>query len=173
MSKVYVISDLHLSHLNMALHRGFSSIESHDNYIIEQWNGVINKRDTVWILGDITMEKSTPYPILSKLNGIKKIVLGNHDKPSHSKELLKYANVVCGMTRYKNFILTHCPIHESQLIKVYGNIHGHLHENSLNDPRYINVSCEVVGYTPVLIDAITSSCQQKKFVFPSKWQIEL
>jgi len=135
----------------MALKRGFSDIESHDNHIISQWNSVVTKRDVVWILGDITMEKSSPYALLDKLNGIKKIVLGNHDKPNHSKELLKYANAVCGMFKYKEYMMSHCPIHPDELIRFKGNIHGHIHENSINDSRYINVSCEVVDYTPQLI----------------------
>ena len=61
MGKVFIISDLHLSHKNMAIKRGFKDEAEHDNFIIEQWNKVVSKKDTVWILGDITMEKSTPF----------------------------------------------------------------------------------------------------------------
>jgi calcineurin-like phosphoesterase family protein len=28
------------------------------------------------------------------------------------------------------------------------NIHGHVHENTLDDKRYINVSAEVIDYRP-------------------------
>lgn len=134
----------------MAIKRGFKDEIEHDNHIIEQWNKVVTKRDTVWILGDITMEKSTPYPLLDKLNGYKKVVLGNHDQPQHIPELLKHVNSVCGMIKYKGYILSHCPIHESEIRRFAKNIHGHVHENSLDDERYINVSCEVVNYTPIL-----------------------
>jgi calcineurin-like phosphoesterase family protein len=149
MGKIFIISDLHFSHKNMALKRGFKDEIEHDNFIIEQWNKVVSKKDTVWILGDITMEKSTPYTLLDKLNGYKKVVLGNHDQPQHVPELLKYVNSVCGMIKYKGFIFTHCPIHESEICRFSKNIHGHVHENSLADDRYINVSCEAVNYTPV------------------------
>ncbi len=151
MSKVYVISDLHLSHKNMAIKRGFKDEIEHDNFIIEQWNKVVLKKDTVWILGDITMEKTSPYELLDKLNGFKKVVLGNHDKPQHVLKLLSYVNSVCGMIKHKGFILSHCPIHESELFRFSKNIHGHVHENTLPDKRYINVSCEAVNYTPQLI----------------------
>lgn len=151
MSKVYIISDPHFSHKNMALRRGFTDEVEHDYHIIEKWNSVISKKDTVWILGDITMEKTSPYYLLDSLNGIKKVVLGNHDQPQHVPELLKYVNSVCGMIKYKNFILSHCPIHESELKRFEKNIHGHVHENTLSDSRYINVSCEVIDYTPQLI----------------------
>lgn len=152
--KQYVIADLHFSHLNMALKRGFSSMEEHDQHIVDRWNSVVRKKDTVWILGDITMEKTSPYHLLDKLNGYKKVVLGNHDNGNHIPELLKHVNSVCGMVKHKGFLLTHCPVHESQLERYDANIHGHVHENSLEDYRYINVSAEVLDYTPVEIDAL-------------------
>lgn len=149
MGNVYLISDLHFGHENMAIKRGFSSAEEQDNHIIECWNKVVNKKDVVWILGDITMERPHHYHLLDELKGFKKVVLGNHDKPQHVPELLKYVNSVCGMIKYKGYILTHCPIHPSEIERFGGNIHGHVHENSLEDSRYINVSCEAVDYTPV------------------------
>jgi calcineurin-like phosphoesterase family protein len=161
MSNVYVISDLHFSHRNMAIKRGFQTTEEHDEHIIEQWNQTVNKKDTVWILGDISMEKSGPYALLCRLNGIKKVVLGNHDQPQHVPEMLRYVRSVCGMVKYKGFILTHCPMHESEVGRFTKNIHGHVHENSLDDDRYINVSCEVVDYRPVLIRDIEN--REKKY----------
>jgi len=154
MSRVFFISDLHLGHKNMAIKRGFKDEVEHDNHIISQWNKAVGKRDTVWILGDITMEKTSPYPLLNSLNGLKKVVLGNHDRPNHIPELLKYVNSVCGLITYKGFVLSHCPIHGSEIGRFRKNIHGHVHEKSLKDSRYINVSCEVVDYTPVLFDKI-------------------
>jgi calcineurin-like phosphoesterase family protein len=156
MGVVRFIADLHLSHKNMAIHRGFNNYEEHDEHIIKNWNNVVNKRDTVWILGDVTLNKSKPYEILNKLNGIKKVVLGNHDEPQHVPELLKYVNKVAGMIDYKKeFILTHCPIHPSQLDYRYSyNIHGHVHTKSIEDPRYINVCAEMIDYTPKTLEEL-------------------
>jgi len=103
------------------------------------------------LLGDVTMERAN-YEIISRLNGYKKVILGNHDQPQHVPELLKYVNSVCGMYKYKGNILTHCPIHPSELNRFAYNIHGH--ENSLSNYQYINVSCEVVDYTPRLIEEL-------------------
>jgi calcineurin-like phosphoesterase family protein len=148
MSKVFFISDLHLSHNNMAKLRGFESIDEHDNHIVTEWNKVVSKRDIVWLLGDITMEKRTPYPILEKLNGFIRVVAGNHDRPQDMHELLKYVQSVSGMVNYKGFALTHCPIHESEIDRFRGNIHGHVHADTLPDHRYINVSAENIDYIP-------------------------
>ncbi len=155
MSIVRFISDLHFGHINMAIRRGFTTVDEHDVYIIEQWNKIVNKRDITYILGDITMEKTSSYYLLNRLNGTKKVILGNHDKQSPVPELLKYVSFVGGMVQYKGYILTHCPIHPSQLELRYSkNIHGHVHLNSLGDERYINVSAEVVNYTPKTLDEL-------------------
>jgi calcineurin-like phosphoesterase family protein len=160
MSIVRYISDLHLNHNNMALRRGFVNFEEHDQYIIKNWNNVVNKRDVVYILGDVTFEKSTPYILLEQLNGIKKVILGNHDKPQHVPELLKYVNNVASMKylkdkRFGNIIFTHAPIHPCELEYRYNiNIHGHVHENTLEDKRYINVSAEVIDFKPKTLEEL-------------------
>lgn len=99
MSRVYLISDPHFGHESMVKHRGFSCAEEQDNLIVENWNKIVNKRDTVWILGDITMEKAD-YEVLSKLNGTVNVVLGNHDLSHHTREMMKHVNKVGGAVKY-------------------------------------------------------------------------
>ena len=146
----YLFSDPHFHHENMAKHRGFSSAEEMNELIVKNWNNTISKRDAVFLLGDITMEKKQ-YEILGRLQGMIHVILGNHDQRQHIREMLNYVHSVSGMIDYKKMvILTHCPIHPSQLELRYShNIHGHVHENSLDDPRYINVCAEMINYTPV------------------------
>lgn len=123
--KIFVISDFHFSHKNMALHRGFVDVEEHDEHIIKMYNSVVRKKDTVYILGDVTMEASHPYKLLQRLCGIKNVILGNHDQRTHVPELLKYINSVAGMIKLKDCWLTHCPIHPNQMGKNLLNLHGH------------------------------------------------
>jgi calcineurin-like phosphoesterase family protein len=158
MSIVRFIADLHLSHANMAIRRGFATIAEHDAHIIAQWNSVVDKRDVTYILGDVTMEKSAPYALLDQLNGIKHVVLGNHDRRQDVAKLLEHVASVAGMVQYKGVILTHCPIHPSELeYRFPRNIHGHIHDKQvmrphrdteIPDERYICVSCERVEYKP-------------------------
>ena len=160
MSVVRYISDLHLSHNNMAIKRGFKNYEEHDEYIIKTWNSIVSKKDVTYILGDVTFEKSKPYEILNRLNGIKKVILGNHDEPQHVPYLLQYVNNVCALKYLKhkefgNIILSHAPIHPQELeYRFKLNIHGHVHENTLEDKRYINVSAEVIDYKPKLLSEL-------------------
>lgn len=153
MSKVYAFGDTHFGHKNMALKRGFKTIEEHDSYIISQWNSVVTKRDKVFLLGDITMEKSN-YAILKKLKGNKVVILGNHDKGGHVPELLKYVSSVCGSVSYKGCILTHIPIHPQEFYRWRLNIHAHTHEVVIQDERYKCVSAESIGYIPVELSTL-------------------
>ena len=139
-------------------------MEEHDEYIIAKWNSVVSKRDVTYILGDVTMEKSAPYHLLDRLNGIKHVVLGNHDRRQDVKKLLEHVESVAGMIQYKGIILTHCPIHPMELdYRFKHNIHGHIHEKVVMkmldgweeiDERYYCVSCERVDYTPKTLEEL-------------------
>lgn len=149
MSKVFIMSDPHFGHTNLAIHRGFKDADEQDELIIRNWNNTVGKNDLTWILGDIGMESPSHYHLLDRLNGRKRVILGNHDAPKHVPELLKYVESVGAMVKYKGYLLTHCPIHPHEMERFNVNIHGHLHEENIDDDRYINVSCEQINYTPI------------------------
>lgn len=123
MAQVYLISDTHFFHLNIAKKRGFETVEEMNDLIIKNWNSTINKNDKIFILGDCTMEKKEHYNIFGKLNGNKTFILGNHCKEQGPNDLIKYGKVA-GMLKYRGFWLTHCPIHPMEL-RGLKNIHGH------------------------------------------------
>jgi len=165
MGNVRFISDLHLGHRNMAHTRGFETADEMNEYIVKQWNSVVNKKDVTYLLGDVTMERKDGYEILNELNGRKYVVLGNHDRRQDVPALLEYVDCVAGMIDYKKYaLLTHAPVHPDELrYRFKVNIHGHVHENTIMttewcrhretdiivpDPRYKNVSAEVIDYTP-------------------------
>ena len=166
MRTVRFIADLHFGHENMAKKRGFASAEEHDEHVIKMWNSVVHKRDLTYILGDVTMETSKYYHLLDRLNGRKKVVLGNHDLPRDVPALLKHVDQVGALMRYKGVWMSHCPIHPMELdYRVRRIIHGHIHEKLVEkwftflgfkifkrvDRRYHCVSCEHVNYTPVTL----------------------
>jgi len=160
MSLVRYYSDPHFGHRNMAIKRGFKDEYEMGEHIVKEWNSVVNKKDVTYILGDITMEKSFDYYWLDQLNGIKKVILGNHDQPQHVPQLLTYVNNVAASKylRHKelgNFIITHIPIHPCELeYRFTHNIHGHVHSNSLDDKRYINVCAEMIDYKPKTLNEL-------------------
>jgi len=164
MSKVYLYADPHFGHENMAKKRGFKTVEEHDEFIVKKWNETVNKNDKIYLLGDITMEKSN-YEILKRLKGNKVVVLGNHDKPGHIPELLKYVSAVAGAIKYKGYLLTHVPIHKKEIKRFRANIHGHVHENIINNSKYVCVSAEAVNYIPLEISTININFNLKKYVY--------
>lgn len=148
MADVYLISDLHLGHKWMAHHRGFQDEFYMNEHIIEKWNKVVGKRDIVYVLGDLTMNSDKYYYELDRLKGKKRVVMGNHDNYKDVHKLLEYVEYVGGAIKYKGNILTHIPIVDEEAKMFRYNIHGHVHEHTLDSQLHINVSAEAIGYTP-------------------------
>lgn len=173
MSIVRFIGCLHLGHKSIAQYRGFNDEFYHDEHLVDQWNRIINKKDTTYILGDLTMETSKYYYILDRLKGRKIVVLGNHDRHQDIKSLLNHVESVAGMIDYKGFALTHAPIHPSEIGQYRGNIHAHIHhKNKLMDflvpksyadkdtpiisttGKYFNVDAKVIDFKPKTIEEL-------------------
>jgi len=164
MSQVRFISDYHFGHDMVARKRGFNNTFDMNEYIVEEHNKIVHKKDLTYILGDITMETIKWYFYLDQMKGRKIVMLGNHDLPKHIPELLKYVDKVGAMMKYKGIFLSHCPVHPQELeYRISRNIHGHTHEynvssvivpntrdttGNVTDVRYINVCCEKIGYRP-------------------------
>lgn len=180
---VFFIGCLHLSHRWMANHRGFTDEFYHDEFLIDSWNSTVkSKKSLIWVLGDISMETAAPYPLLDRLLGTKRVVLGNHDRHQDVRELLKYVETVAGMVDYKGFVLTHCPIHPNEMRFCRGNVHAHTHENDLhevviseryNDPgsqqkptlnKYLNVDAHRLNYKPMSLDQVLEHFMLKETV---------
>ena len=155
MAQTFFISDLHLGHRNIlkfSPDRGGETIDEHDHWLVEQWNSRVTKRDIVYVLGDICFDMEK-MPLISEMNGRKKMVRGNHDK-FDTQVYLKYFEDVLGFTKYHEFWLSHCPIHETELRGKH-NIHGHVHQNvQIENPMYIPVCVEQLNGIPVSLDEL-------------------
>lgn len=164
MSTVYMISDTHFGHNNIPRYRpNFGTLEAHDTYIFNQIMQTITKRDTLWILGDIafSMQAFNKYivPIAEKA-AVMNVCLGNHDNERIDAPLVQsYIDLginVYGITKYKRAWVSHAPVHPAEL-RGKINIHGHVHGDTIPDGRYVNVSCEAIGYTPISYQSILGS----------------
>jgi calcineurin-like phosphoesterase family protein len=156
-SKVYFISDLHLGHKRICEFSGplrgdSTTVEEHDKFIVDQWNSVVTKNDLVWVLGDVCFDKAA-LPLLKQLKGSKHLVLGNHDEFTIQTYQLYFSKIV-GFTKYKGLWLSHAPIHPDEL-RGKINVHGHVHSKSIPDPRYVNVSVEVLNGKPISFEEIS------------------
>lgn len=80
----YYISDLHFYHqaLNTVMDcRGFETVEQMNQFMIDQWNSRVCKKDEVVVLGDLSWAKGEETnKVLSQLKGKIYLIEGNHDR---------------------------------------------------------------------------------------------
>jgi calcineurin-like phosphoesterase family protein len=151
---IFFTADTHLGHDKILKYasdsRGhFSSIEEHDEDLIERWNSFVGPDDIVWHLGDVCFGRSG-FNSARRLNGDKRLILGNHDILPAADYLQLFTDLH-GSVKFKGVVLlSHIPAHPQQLDKRFSiNFHGHLHCSNLDDPRYINVGVDRWSLAPV------------------------
>lgn len=131
-------SDLHFSHTRLLElcpnTRGYETIEEMNADIIKKWNEQVLPDDVVYILGDVFFCKAdTAIEILEQLNGVKHLILGNHDKVIRDNVVIQ--GYFDSINEYKviklsgkKVVLFHFPIQQWDCMH-YGSYHlyGHLH----------------------------------------------
>lgn len=160
MKNVFFISDTHFGHKNICNFtkddgsklRPWNDVSEMDEALVENWNSVVNPSDKIYHLGDVCLGKKH-LEILSRLNGKKILIRGNHDI-FEAKEYMKYFNDIRGVHVMNGMILSHIPIHDGSLERFSINVHGHLHSNrvikdGVIDPRYYSVCVEQIKFTPI------------------------
>lgn len=161
MGKTYFIADTHFNHENIIKYcdRPFEDVKQMGRKLISNWNSVVKDDDVVYILGDFALaDKPEIIWINRSLNGIKKLIIGNHDHLS----IKDYYD--CGFDRvYDKPILFndfYILSHEPQYVQnngVYANIFGHVHNNpQFRDysDRHFCCCVERIGYKPISFEEI-------------------
>ena len=133
MSNVWFCSDLHLGHKNIGKFRSplVNSTEENNQRVINDWKAVVKKTDVVYVLGDFCFDEKL-YATLDLPGRFKYLVRGNHDIFA-TQEYLKFFNEVYGLFKYKEFWLSHAPVHPDEL-RGKVNLHGHVHYESIRRP---------------------------------------
>lgn len=165
----WLTADLHLGHkyiiskaIKQSHGRDYETLEEHDAMIEDNWNSVVKPHHTVAVLGDVVFQPDR-FEILKRLNGTKILVMGNHDDYYPTSMYLESFAQIYGALKYKReFMLTHVPIHPEQFETRYKyNIHGHLHSDSIDDPRYLCVSVDQHDFKPVSFEEVASRLRQR------------
>jgi calcineurin-like phosphoesterase family protein len=162
----WFISDTHFFHTNILKFTGedgkrirpWNSLEDMHEYMITKWNSVVKDNDYVYHLGDVTFQYHNGFnELMSRLKGQKRLIIGNHDKiwnPALQRWFVK-AELWKGFFK-EGFTAVHIPLPIPSLRDGAYCVHGHVHQNTINNPNYINVCVEVRDYTPVNIDTIVA-----------------
>lgn len=177
---IWFISDHHWQHANILkftkndgslVRPGFESVEHMNEIMIERWNATVKPEDKIYHLGDIALGQKDDWPkIFSRLNGHKRLILGNHDHKD-MRRYLPFFEEIMSWRQFKDmpvpFICCHYPLREDTLNgrKSAFCVHGHIHDNLVMkngrpDPLYINVCVERRNYTPVHIEDLMAEMKK-------------
>jgi calcineurin-like phosphoesterase family protein len=185
---MFFTSDMHFGHFNMTCgpesknlcNRPWETVDEMNEALIENWNATVGPTDIVWVLGDAVMGKiADTLPLISRLNGRKALVYGNHDRMFEPKKRTewtqKYKEVgfleICKEAyihvpgQEQKVALSHFPYsgdsHDEDRFsehRLTDNgmwlLHGHVHDAWRRNGRQINVGIDVWDYKPVHIDQI-------------------
>jgi len=140
----FLTSDQHFFHENIMKYcqRPFSCVGAMNEAIVSRYCEMIGPTDEVWFLGDVTFYRGDWEPLVRSLPGIKRLIVGNHDRRKMLAPLFDTVNdnitiKTCGV----QFYLSHDPCD----LKVPANtfhIHGHKH---LKDPLNLQAGRLDVG----------------------------
>lgn len=163
---VFVTADTHFDHEKVIpyCNRPFKDVNEMNESLIDNWNSTIKNTDEVIHIGDFgfTGSRRTEY-FLSRLNGHKTLICGNHDqrKIRNSKGWM----IVKDYTKIRyngyRFVACHFPILSWDKMG-YGTImlHGHCH-GSLNQEfvkmigfPIIDIGVDCWDYKPISLDEI-------------------
>lgn len=184
MAKTYFTADLHFGDKKvMELdHRPFADLEEQDEELIRRWNAKVKDNDRVFILGDLSVysEKKT-MELVSRLNGHKHLLKGNHDKIESSQFLSLFVSV----TDYKEInvdgrhvVLCHYPIAHWRGQR-YGYVHLYGHTHKAEDAELFeaykqqciargirfygyNAGCMLHNYEPMTIEELVEEYKEQR-----------
>lgn len=176
MANIWFTSDLHFGHDRDFVWkvRGFENVEEMNKAIVERFNSKIQPEDTVYILGDLMLgDNVAGEECLSKLNGKKIIILGNHDTSKRIKIYEKYAEEIAyaKVIKYKKrqIYMSHYPTLTGNLDDTPGhcvlNFHGHTHqtENFTGDYTFMyHVGVDSHDCYPVHIDDAIAAIRENR-----------
>lgn len=179
------ISDLHFGHENIINFdkRPFKDTKEMEEALITNWNSIVKKGDTTYILGDFCWGKENEWKrIIKLLNGNKVLILGNHDLKNMSVELKRMFQDIKDYKEItdngKHVIMCHYPmlLYKGSYNPDCYMLCGHVHttrendflekwKKELKDTRYYNsdscgnihnVGCMMpwMDYTPRTIEEI-------------------
>lgn len=163
----WIISDTHFGHDNMK--KAADRPENHDFIIYDNWLKIVQPRDTIIHLGDLTvwygMKKRVWESACKDLPGKKYLILGNHDYSSVVNVTDEEYYAALGFKVLPPFIhkigifkilFSHYPVDEKEAEWDF-NFHGHIHNNEKDSKReewHRNCSIEMMNYRPVQIGDI-------------------
>lgn len=167
MGRIFFIADTHFGEdaIRRYENRPFEDTAHMDAELVARWNGIVTSEDTVYVLGDFGAD-GYEAEILSKLNGRKLLVKGNHDVKSNAEyRSFGFDEVYdCPIIIDNFWLLSHDALYVNANMP-YANLFGHVHNNPIvrdYSSQHFCVSVERINYTPISFDAVIKTIKEAK-----------
>lgn len=162
MSNIWFTADTHFGHQRILelSKRPFKTVEEMNNTMIENWNRVVGKDDTVYHLGDFG-----DYEFAKYLNGNIKLLFGNYERDEFGGSI-PIAFTILEQNGFNNFSMQYEMI-KSFNDKTYSLVHepnngnpnnfklfGHIHKLQMVKRNALNVGVDCHNFTPISIETV-------------------
>lgn len=155
MANTWISSDLHFFHKKIMEFcpdtRPWGSVEEMNEALVDAWNTSVQPNDTIYFLGDFSFGRAEPTrEILSRLQGNKYLVRGNHDGVLSGGLEKQYFQYAYGLMTHNiaghKVVMCHYPLARWERAH-YGSLHfyGHEHGNFQNVGRSMDVGWDAHG----------------------------
>jgi len=163
---IYFTSDLHLGHKGIITmqNRPFESVEDMNRILLTNYNAVVGKDDTVYILGDIChhMSVNQANSVIARMKGKKYLINGNHDKKYDPALFEDIKDFMTASLNGRFFALMHYPMlswpkKNSGSIQLHGHIHARMDYNEQNRNEGVfryDVGVDANNFYPVSVKQI-------------------
>jgi calcineurin-like phosphoesterase family protein len=180
---LFMTSDTHFGHdrIRDLCGRPFDSVDEMNEFMVRKWNETVKSTDTVIHLGDVALGKiAESLPIVGRLNGIKFLCPGNHDRifsgekekqrvrflPEYRKVFDEIMPEISEMSiGGRRVVISHFPYTgDSHGVDRHADkrpidnglplIHGHVHDSWKFNGRMFNVGVDKNDFRPVSEDEI-------------------
>lgn len=174
-SRVFAWSDHHLGHENLIgyVGRPFGSAAMVDQAMLANAQATVGPTDWLLFVGDLAMWKdpATVEAWMRDCPGRKVLILGNHDLRGHFHPTSSQAWLDLGFEAVAECLVlpanahapelwvTHYPLAAHLLPEGVLNVHGHLHDKTLDGP-FVNACVEGLDYRPHLLVEMLSRPRQ-------------
>lgn len=112
---VFFTSDLHIGHENSIKFDGrpFRDLDHMHESLITRYNATVKENGVCFFLGDVGTKTEAIHKVLSRMNGTKILILGNHDKGMFTMYNAGFDVVLHNATIYvgdNKVTMSHCPL---------------------------------------------------------------
>ena len=162
---LFFTADTHFGHANIIKYcrRPFASVGEMDEFIVEGWNRVVGKDDTIYHLGDFSRrDRMLAEWILRRLNGKKFLCLGSHDK--HMLKLAGYfeairESLLIEEGRGQLIFLSHYlhkiwPRSHYGSWHLFGHSHGGMNDYARQEGKLLDVGVDSHDFKPWSLDEV-------------------